>query len=189
MSETTTPTPTPAEVAAAPQEPAAAAPVVADEHLGEAGKAALDSERKARRDADRLAKELAAKLKEYEDRDKTEAQKQADAIQAAKAELDAARAEAARYRAAAKFGLTEDDLALLDGVPGDQLEERAAKLAARLAPVKLPAAPPASGQGNVGQPVNSGKTQLTRDDMKRMSADEIVAAKAEGRFNVLLGIN
>src|SRR5690242_5918161 len=41
--------------------------------LGEAGKKALADERAARKAAEKLAAEQAAKLKEFEDRDKTEA--------------------------------------------------------------------------------------------------------------------
>lgn len=182
--DTSTPTtPTPDQ----PQEPAAAAPVV--ETLGEPGKAALEAERKARRDADRQLKETLARLKEFEDRDKTETQKAADALAATAKERDDARAEAARFRAAATHGLTADDLALLDGIPADQIEERAAKLAARLTPAKLPTAPSAAGQGNVGKPVGNGSPQLARGDLAGMTPEAITQAKAEGRLNTLLGIN
>lgn len=53
--------------------------------LGEPGKKALDAERKARRDAEQRAKDLEAKVKEFEDRDKTEQQKLAEELEAAKA--------------------------------------------------------------------------------------------------------
>lgn len=43
--------------------------------LGDAGKRALESERSARREAEKQAKELAARLKELEDRDKSETDK------------------------------------------------------------------------------------------------------------------
>ncbi len=150
--ETPTPTPTP---------PAPAASTPDADQLGDAGKAALDAERKARRDADKALRDAQAQLKAYEDRDKTDTQKAVDDLASARAERDAALAEAARYKAAVDNGLSADDMALLDGIPADQVPERAKKLAARLAPAKPPAAPPASGQGNTGAPLNTGRSTAT----------------------------
>lgn len=59
-----------------------------DEKLGEPGLKALSSEREARKNAERELADLRTKLQEFEDRDKTEAQKAADRLQ--KAEEDAA---------------------------------------------------------------------------------------------------
>ena len=50
------------------------------EPLGDAGKRALDAERKARRDADRRAAQLETKLKEYEDAQKSDAEKLSDKL-------------------------------------------------------------------------------------------------------------
>ena len=107
------------------------------------------------------AKENAAaalRLAEIEEASKTAEQKAADAAQVTVKERDNALAEAARLRAAVKFGLSEDDLAHLDGIPADRVEAIAEWVASRTtAPVKLPAAPPAAGtQGNVGKPIGSG---------------------------------
>lgn len=65
------------------------------DHLGDPGKAALAAERKARREADKTAKELAARLAEYEQRDMTEAQKLA-------AERDTLAAERDQWRTRAQ---------------------------------------------------------------------------------------
>lgn len=123
--------------------------------LGDAGKKALDAERKARRDAEAKLKELeplAAKAKELEDAQKTEQQKLAEQLDAAKAEGGTAKAEAARLRAAIKYGLTEDDLELLEGVPAEQVEDRAKRLAERFAAAEgtQPVVPPSRTQGGGG---------------------------------------
>lgn len=88
-----------------------------------------------------------AKLRELEDADKTEAQKAAD--RAAEAEQRATRAEAqaARLDAAIRHGLTEEDLDLLDGVPADKVDERAKRLAERLAVTRTDPKPSSRRQG------------------------------------------
>ena len=50
------------------------------------------------------------------------------------ADRDTALAELAVLRAAVKHNLSEDDLELLEGLPADVVEQRAAKLAARVQP-------------------------------------------------------
>lgn len=184
--------PTPTEPQPVPTPPAP--PVDAQQPPeGEPKTFDADYVRKLREEAARYRTEAKAnadaakRLTEIEEAQKTEAQKLADRLAAAEAKAQAAELKSLRAEIAATKGVPA---ALLAGNTEEELTASAdALLAFRGEAPKLPAAPPASGQGNVGQPVNSGKTQLTRDDMKRMSADEIVAAKAEGRFNVLLGIN
>lgn len=74
--------------------PATGEATTTEPDLGDAGKKALDVERKARSAAEKQAKQLEARLKELEDRDKSEADK---AIEAARAEADkAARSEMSR---------------------------------------------------------------------------------------------
>lgn len=188
MSDPTTPT-TPAPVEVAPQEPTAVAPEVV-EPLGDAGKAALESERKARREADRQVKDLAAKLQAIEDRDKTEAQKLADRAAAAEAKASALELKVLRADVAAAKGVPAG---LLSGTTQEEMEAAAdALLVFKGATPKLPAAPPAAGQGNVGAPVGAGAPQLSQDDVKRMYAardyEGIEKARTEGRLNAVLGI-
>ena len=85
-----------------------------------------------RGDVDTL-KPQAAELRQLKEADKTESQKAADRAAEAEERADKAEAQAARLNAAVKHGLSEDDLELLEGVPADKIEERAAKLAQRLA--------------------------------------------------------
>ncbi|MCW2900231.1 MAG: hypothetical protein JWO67_2496 [Streptosporangiaceae bacterium] len=77
-----------------PANPPADPPV--DDKLGEPGKKALAEERAARKAAEKLAAEQAAKLKEFEDRDKTEAEKLAAKADAAEKREQAATARAVR---------------------------------------------------------------------------------------------
>jgi hypothetical protein len=121
--------------------------------LGDAGKKALDAERKARRDAEAKIKELepqAAKARELEDAGKTEQQRLTDQRDAEKQRADKAEADAARYRAAMEHGLSAEDLDLLDGVPADKIEERAKLLAERLAHVESKPKPAPSSRRQGG---------------------------------------
>ena len=88
-----------------------------EQPLGDAGKHALDSERKARREAERQAKELAAKVAQFEEQGKSEAEKLAARYEAEKARADqlaarldkATKADAIRA-AAAKAGAVDADV-------------------------------------------------------------------------------
>ncbi|WP_222111642.1 hypothetical protein [Gordonia sihwensis] len=92
------------------------------------------------------AKENAAAAKELADRKAAE-MTEVEKAQAAQKEI-ADRAEAAERRAALlqaivdNPGLSKDDLDLLEGIPADQIDERAKKLAARIT-----AAAPAGASG------------------------------------------
>ena len=104
--------------------------------LGDAGKKALDAERREKRAAEKRAADLEARLKEFEDRDKTEAQKLAEARDAAERRaLDAERANL-RYRVAVAKQLPPE---LVDRLRGDTEEEMAADADALLSLVKPPA--------------------------------------------------
>lgn len=76
--------------------------------------------------------DAAARLKEIEDEQKSEQQKLADQLEDARNEGASAKTEAARLRAAIKYGLSEDDLDLLGTGTADEIEDRAARLAKRL---------------------------------------------------------
>lgn len=68
----------------------------------------------------------------YQDSIKSEEEKTSDERNGLIKERDTALAQAAVLRAAVKHNLTEDDLELLEGLPAAVVEERAAKLAARV---------------------------------------------------------
>ena len=100
----------------------------ATETLGDAGKKALDAERKEKRAAERRAAELESRLKEFEDRDKTEAQKLAE--RADTAEERARKAEDAlnRLEVALEKGLTPSQAKRLVGTTREEYEADADEL-------------------------------------------------------------
>lgn len=171
------------------QEPAAQAapnaePTAEVDHAAEAEKwKALSRKHEAQAKANA---EAARRLAEIEEANKTEEQKRADREAALTEQNQALAAELARTRAAVKFGLNDDDLAALEGVPADKVEAVAARIAART-PV-TPPAPSSDGQGKVGTPIE-GTKQLTRADLARMTPEQIEAAREGGRLNDLLGIH
>lgn len=89
------PGPGPTDPPAPPTPPPAPAgdpgkPPEGDPALGPAGEKALAEWKKRAKDAEQQNKDQAARLKEFEDRDKTEAEKQADALKAANERAESA---------------------------------------------------------------------------------------------------
>lgn len=76
--------------------------------------------------------DAAARLQKLEDAQKTEQEKLTEQLEAERATARTNAVEAARYRAAMKHGLSDEDLEWLGDDP-DQIEDRAERLAARLA--------------------------------------------------------
>jgi hypothetical protein len=106
-----------------------------DEPLGEGGKKALTAERKLREKAEKAlathqqtVSELQKRLQEFEDRDKTEAQKLADAKAAAESEAATAKQELMRYRVAAKKKLPPELVPRLQGGTEAEMEADADSL-------------------------------------------------------------
>lgn len=117
------------------------------------------NEEKAKANAD-----AAAKLREIEDANKSEQEKLAEALEAARNDANTTKAELARMRAAVKYGLSEDDLELLGSGDADEIETRAEKLAARLAASTKPeGSRPVTGLGKTPDESNAGGSQLERD--------------------------
>jgi hypothetical protein len=75
----------------------------------------------------------AAKLAEFEDRDKTEAQRLADRVTAAEERAAQAEARAVRFEIAAEFGLSQEDSAALEHVPTEDGMRAVAQSLARKA--------------------------------------------------------
>lgn len=105
--------------------------------------------------------EAAVRLKELEDANKSDLERQAETLTTVERERDAAIAEAARLRAAVKHGLSDDDLDLLGTGTPDEIEARASKLAARLAASGQPRKPgPDPTQGTAADPTTSTAAQF-----------------------------
>lgn len=98
-----------------------------DEPLGAPGLAALQSEREARSVAEKAAKEALARVKEFEDRDKSESQKQQEALEQAQKQLAELTVAKTRAEVAGAKGVPA---ALLTGSTQEELEASADALIA-----------------------------------------------------------
>lgn len=96
--------------------------------LGDPGKAALAAERKARREAERASADMAARLKEFEDRDKTEAQKLQEAAAENARRASEAESRLLRYQVAAELSVPANLVARLQGNTKQELEADARQL-------------------------------------------------------------
>lgn len=106
-------------------------------------KKALDDERKARRDAEKVANDLRAKLKEFEDKDKSDGEKLSEKITAAEKRASDAEARAMRLEVAAAKGLTPAQAKRLVGATQEELEADADEILEAF-PTKDGATPPPS---------------------------------------------
>lgn len=124
----------------------------------------------------------AKRFDEFEESQKTEQQKLADAATAAKAETDATKAELARVKAAVKHGLTEDDLDLLGthGTP-EEIDARAERLATRLKGVEASKPKPDFGGGERGADVGGGAPVDVIDGL-------IADAQKAGNFQLIIAL-
>lgn len=96
--------------------------------LGDAGKKALDAERRDKRAAEKRATDLEARLKEFEDRDKTESTRAIERAEAAEKALAAAESRALRLEIASEKGLTPAQAKRLVGETREELEADASEL-------------------------------------------------------------
>lgn len=96
--------------------------------LGDAGKKAIEAERRARRAAEKQVADLDARLKEFEDRDKTESTRAIERAEAAERAAAAAEARATRLEIAAEKGLTPAQAKRLVGETREELEADADEL-------------------------------------------------------------
>jgi hypothetical protein len=109
------------------QNPVSADGAKPDEPLGEGGLKALNAEREARAAAEKAAKDALARVKEFEDRDKSEAQKQQEALEQAQRELAELTVAKTRAEVAAAKGVPA---VLLNGSTQEELEASADALIA-----------------------------------------------------------
>lgn len=102
-----------------------------EDALQDPGKKALAEERAARKAAEKQRAELESRLKEFEDRDKTEAQKLAERAEAAEKTAADKDAELLRLRTALKHGISDEDAeTFLTGTDEATLTRQAERLAA-----------------------------------------------------------
>lgn len=179
----TTPTPpvTPAMVTDPPpaasdqQEP----PAKDAEKLGEPGKAALNAERKARRDAEKALAAMQAKVAEFEQRDMSEAEKQAAKLTQLQQENARLQADMLKAQVAALKGVPAD---LLSGSSQEELEAAADRLLAFKGSTPDPV--PDFGAGDRGK--SNAVTQVTRAELAGMTPQQIEEARIAGRLDDVL---
>lgn len=139
---TTEPAPSTTLDPAATTEPNAAPP--SDEEEFDKARA-MDTIRKQRESeaaAKKRAAELEAKVREYEDRDKTETERLAERAKGAESSLAEAQQEVMRLRVALRRGLTETQAKRLVGDSEEDLEKDADELLASFRAEEEPAAEP-----------------------------------------------
>lgn len=89
--------------------------------LGDAGKKALDEERKARREAEKQLNAMQTRLKELEDKDKSESERLAGRVAELEKDLGTANSRAMRFEVALDKGLTSKQALRLVGDSQDDL--------------------------------------------------------------------
>jgi hypothetical protein len=129
----------------------------------------------------------AKKFDEIEEANKSEIEKATSRAEEAEKEVSAAKKDLALERVARKHNLSDEDVALLALIPADQIEAQAEVLAKRSDPKS--GSTGASAAGKVGDQIPPKGEQITsRDQLKSMSASEILQAEKEGRLDHLKGI-
>ena len=130
-------------------------------------------------------RELAQKWREYEASLKPAQERMAEELAAVKAAEETARLALLRYEVATDKGIPSDAIRLLNGSSREELEEAADALVALIASQSKPKQPmPDESQG---RPATAALGQLSKEDLKTMTAAEIMQAKAEGRLNDVIG--
>lgn len=124
------PVPTPADIV--PQDPESTSQGdPADKPLGPNGEKALQSERAARKAAEESAAAALARVKAFEDAQKSDAERAAEALTEAKQAAATAATEVLRWRTAAKFGISDEDAeTFLTGSDEATITRQAERLAA-----------------------------------------------------------
>lgn len=131
----------------------------------EAVKAALARERKAALAADRARKAAEARAKQYEDRDKTEAQRLEERATAAESRLGPIEQENARLRVALSKGLPADLVDRLRGQTPEELSADADALLALVGPTRSPVPPTFGGGPRTPPPTGGSMNDLIRQQV------------------------
>ncbi|MDP5182172.1 hypothetical protein QOZ88_05945 [Blastococcus sp. BMG 814] len=124
----------------------------------------------------------ARQFDELTEAQKTELQKATDRAAAAEAKAAEIEARAMRAEVAAAKGIPAN---LLSGSTQEELEASADALLAFRGPATRSATPEEAAAGKQGEDISAPK-QLTREDLKSMSASQIMAAQKAGQLKTLL---
>lgn len=113
--------------------------------LGDAGKKAIQSEREARKIADKRADDLAAELKAIKDAQLSDVERAKQSAADSAAELEKLRTENIRTSVALTKGVPADLIEFLTGKTEEEVTAKADLLLARLNAPKTPKADPSQG--------------------------------------------
>lgn len=138
--------------------------------MGDAGKKALAAERAARREAEKRAAEVEARLKELEDKDKSDSQKLTDRLATAEKRAETAESRVLRLEVAMDKGLSAVMARRITGSTKEELEADADELLASFkssdeGDKKAPGKPAEDLKGG-GDPTSEPKP-----DMRQIVAD------------------
>lgn len=125
--------------------------------LGDAGKRALDAERKARKAAEKRAADAEAKVKAAEDADKTEVERLQGQVADLTKTAEAATARADRFEVAATKGLSLSQARRLVGATKEELEADADEMRSEL---------------GLGDEPKDGAKQRSRENLKPGASNE-----------------
>lgn len=139
--------------------------------LGDAGKKALEEERKARRDAEKQLKAVNDRLRELEDKDKSDSEKLTGRVAELEKELTAEKGRAMRLEVALDKGLTKTQARRLVGDTEDDLVADADDLLASFkpaAPEEQKPAPPGSTPKETLRPgAAPTEPEPTKEDLRK----------------------
>lgn len=130
----------------------------------------------------------AKKLAELEEANKSEIEKAQARAEAAEKELNQTRLEALRAQVALDKKLSPSQAKRLVGASREELEADADELLADLKNTAPAAAASSEGQGKQGEVVGQTKQITSTEQLDSMTAQEIVAARKDGRLNELMGV-
>lgn len=155
--------------------------------LGDAGKRALEAERQARRDAEAQAKELAAKVQQFEDANKSETQRLAEQAQTAATEAAAANRQLQQMQAALAAAPPGMDAATVANLAGriqgatpEEMQADAAALFQLAAGSQAPATPAPTAPTGQTTPVEHLKPGALPTAAQPSLDEQIAAATAAG---------
>lgn len=167
--------------------------VTATESTPSASTESLEEWKRNARKWEKLAKadaEAAAAWREYEAAQKPVQERLAEELAATKAEAAKAQQELLRLQIASQKGITGDAARLLKGATQEELEAEADIILSMIqaAQANTPKTPtPDPSQGKPSSTTAGAITDINQLD--RMTPEEIMKAKADGRLDALLGKN
>lgn len=191
MSEETTPAPEATPEATSPTTESQAAPKWDGDFDPERAAKLVENLRREKDTIKSTLDQVKAQLKEREDAEKSEAQKLAEAKEAAEKELSELRHQLTLNKVAKEHGIPDELVEFLGSGDEETLSERAKKLSEKLsAKAETGGTPEIPGKPapklTPGHAESATDGQLTRDDIKTMTPEQINKAMADGRLNSLL---